>query len=141
MNKLLLLGKIFLISSFWCVYLLFISTIFDVYRADLKAVNSKEVLGAGDSAEAYILAQEAVALNPYRPYYYKNRAQVLLISFMAADAVPPEEIKEQIFNDLQKSLVLNPENLASLRNNIPLYYYLALENLSVENSEENMEVF
>lgn len=116
-----------LLSILLVSYISFMKAIINFYQADVKLATSKEALTSQKYLDALHLAEEALQLNPHRPYYYRNRAQVLLISQVAPSVSTSNEIKEKILEDLEKSRELNPINLATLRNNIPSYYYLSLK--------------
>lgn len=118
------------------LYFKFTRTIFDFYLSDIKAGQSKKLLLAADYVNSLQLAKEAVSLNPNEPYYYRLRAQSYLMNSLFLEEDSKDNLKKLALADLKYSEKLNPKNLATLRNNLPFYYYLALDNFtqSTENS-------
>lgn len=119
---------------FWSLlYVGFCVLVFSFYRADVKSRSSKDALETGATQEALVLADNAVALNPFEPAYYRWRAKANLLESIYMSPDEREATKDAILADLEKSRDLNPENLATLRNNISLYYFLALQDTSEES--------
>jgi len=48
-------------------------------------------------------------------------------------------VKEEGLKNLEKAYDLNPKNLATLRNSIPLYYFLAAEDMEKAGTGENID--
>ncbi|MBD3365961.1 hypothetical protein GF360_01305 [candidate division WWE3 bacterium] len=135
-KKVPLIVRLTLIAGLMGSYGAFISIISDFYRADLKAVSSKDALLREDFDAALKLAKEAVELNPEEPYYYRMRAKAYLAKAAATETY---EFKKEALADLMRSRELNPLNLATLRNNIPLYYYLALTDFSQPSKQADLD--
>ncbi len=119
-------------------YFVFVSEIWRFYQADLKATSSIERIEAADCSNAIVFADEAISLNPHEPYYHRTRARAKLIEALMSSSY--DENKKNALDDLQRSVELNPLNLATLRNNISLYYYLALKDLEVSGDSKSVVV-
>jgi len=131
MNKKLLPPvRILLIIFVFGLYIKFTKTIFNLYSADVRAARSKRLLLEADYENSLRLAKEAVSLNPSEPYYYRLRAQSYLMNSLFLEKEAKNTLKELALADLKYSERLNPKNLATLRNNIPFYYYLSLDDFS-----------
>ena len=120
------LAILVLIGSYFCF-----STYSTIYKADLYLERSKGALLSGDFAESVYYADLAVAKNPYEPNYYRNRARSYLAYILdVGNEDTKKEIKDQISKDLATAYKLNPQNLVTVRNSIPLYYFLAQGDLA-----------
>ncbi|MFC1622299.1 tetratricopeptide repeat protein [Patescibacteria group bacterium] len=65
-------------------------------------------------ADIYYKMPEAVVLNPNEPTYYRYLAKQHLL----------EDNEEAAFEDIISAISLNPKNLTTLRNIIPIFYFL-----------------
>jgi len=106
-----------------------------IYRADINFKKSQEFLSAGDRERALYFANKSLDLNPYEPNYYRGRAKVLTVYLLPTKDV--NSVKERMYSDIKKSIELNPLNLVTIRNSIPLYYFLAIENAMGNISDVN----
>lgn len=121
-------------------YALFISRILNNYIADVSAASSREYLTEKEFDKALEVANRAVKLNPNRSYYYRIKAQAILFYSLNKFTYLNSEVKKEVFENIGKAKELNLINLATLRNNIPLYYYLALDNLrSFSEDDSNLQ--
>jgi len=114
-----------------CFFVLF--NLSKIYRADINFKKSQEFLSDGDRERALYFANKSINLNPFEPNYYRGRAKVLTVYLFPTQNV--SSIKEKIYLDMKKSIELNPLNLVTIRNSIPLCYFLAVEdvgNVSVD---------
>lgn len=81
-------------------------------------------------------ANTSINLNPREPYYYRQKAKVLLL--LSAQNIEDKKIyKQQALSSLQKAYELNPENLATIRNSVPYYYFLAKNDLTVQQDPKD----
>lgn len=117
MNKLI---KISLTTT----YILLIYTFINIYRADSYAKSAETALKELDLSLAQKLAKKSIRLNPNEPYYYRLLAKVYL-----TNSLTDKTYKDKTLSLLDASLKLNTNNLATIRNNTPIYYYLALNNV------------
>jgi len=126
------------------VYLLFIvigyfyllSTFSKMFLADLYYKSSKNLLENGQITEATQHIIKAIRYNPSEPAYKRQEAKVLLSTMIWQ---PDEEIKQKAFKDLKQAEELNPKNLATLRNVVPIYYLLAVNNIEKSAAPENVD--
>jgi len=65
-------------------------------------------------ADVYYKEPKSVVLNKYEPTYYRYRAKQRLL----------EGDKVGALSDVEKAVAVNPKNLTTLRNIIPIYYFL-----------------
>lgn len=137
-RKILNLISIILALLLTLGYFSFLSTIFKFYTADIRAASARENILTGEFIEGLSLAEEAIALNPREPYYYRLKAQSLLMSAHFTLDVPTEDLKKMALSTIKRSYELNLENFTTYRNTIPLYYYLGVKDLS--SSEDEIEL-
>lgn len=108
-------------------YFLWLCRLGSIYSADVRSALADRALDNADPKRAVSFADKAILLNPKEPAYYRRRAKAITLYSVFAS---PEELpflKDMVYEDLKTAEGLNPKNLATLRNIIPLYYYLALE--------------
>ncbi len=111
---------------FICTWvLLAFFTFIKIYRADEDLYKSQEYLGEGDIEMAKSLIDQAIKNNPQEANYYRVRAKVLVVGLVPDDSQDQQIDKESALRDLRTAYNLNPNNLVTIRNEIPLYYYLA----------------
>ncbi|KKU31651.1 MAG: hypothetical protein UX44_C0004G0015 [candidate division WWE3 bacterium GW2011_GWA1_46_21] len=104
------------VAVFAC-YGLFVAGALTVFAADVYYKNARNAFGTGDYIGAYKNANKAAALNPNEPRYFRENAKDELV-------VSPELAPQS----LEKAYELNPNNLLTLRDVIPLYFLLTREN-------------
>lgn len=112
--------------------------IFKFYNADIYYKKGQEYIKKGDEERALYYADRAVIANPWESNYYRGRAKiktVLLVSSKEKD-----RIKNEIFEDLKKSIELNKNNLVTIRNSIPIYYFLAVADISKNLGGNNYDL-
>jgi len=102
------------------------------FAADVYAKSSIKAFEAGDPAKALQLASAAITLNTREQYYYRLRAKALLVYAVQFDNLKLQELKKLVYADLVKAQELNAENPANSRGLIPLYYLLAITNLTID---------
>ena len=110
-----------------CVFFLY-KTFWYMYKADTHFIEAQSYLVRNDTEMAIKLTDKAVAENPLEPNYYRGRARIYIVT---------QEDKNKASEDLRKAYDLNPNNLVTIRNEIPLYYFLALKDGSPDSFDEN----
>lgn len=129
------MNKKILISLIWSVYIFLCVVFFRIFSADLNYKKSQVLLSGGYSERAHRLSQKSVNQNPLEPNYYRGRAKVNLIKILYVDDLTVRaEIKEKVLSDLKKATSLNENNLVTIRNLVPLYYYLAITDMNSEST-------
>jgi hypothetical protein len=109
-----------------------------MYSADTYFKKSQTLIGTGEEKLVLKDATKAISLNPYEPNYYRGRAKVLIVRSLPYSN-KNSELKLQILADLKKAYTLNPTNLVTIRNSIPLYYFLAVKDLSLTSGPKNLD--
>jgi O-antigen ligase len=118
-----------------CFFVLF--NLSKIYRADINFKKSQEFLSNGDKERALYFANKSIDLNPLEPNYYRGRAKVLTVYLLPTKDI--SSVKEKMYSDIKKSLELNPLNLVTIRNSIPLYYFLAVEDVGNVSGINNID--
>jgi len=121
------------------IYLLLMTIYWQTLSADESYVSSRKALKSSDFQTALEQANKSIKKNPREPRYYYGRAKVLLSSNVN---LTPEErpyMKKLAEEDLLTAQKINPNNLVTLRNMIPIYYYLAVEDLNQQATGENID--
>jgi len=125
---------IVLIISLECIFLHVVSK---YYKADVLYIKSKGYLNDLKVGEALSLINKSIELNPHEPNYLKERSKIKIVSLIY-NKYDYEERKTGALFDMQKSIELNPNNLVTARNLIPLYYFLSYKEL-YSNSSDNLD--
>lgn len=99
------------------LYLLLMGVYWQTVSADESYEGAQKALDNRETAKALYYANKSIKKNPREPRYYYGRAKVLLGS----------DSREDALGDLEAARELNPNNLVTLRNMVPLYYFLATE--------------
>jgi tetratricopeptide (TPR) repeat protein len=123
--------KILLILLIWTITIFFWRYLDNIYSADELLEKSQRYLSKGDTVMASSLINKAIERNPREPNYYRIKAKILLVESVYQDQEGKELIKESVLRELQISIDENPNNLVTIRNCIPLYYFLTLKDASV----------
>ena len=121
------------------VYLLLISDFWKMYRADTFYTTSKTLIKENSPGEAIKNVNRAINLNPREPAYYRGRAKSYLIDTLEKDVSEKTILKNKALADLKRALNLNPKNLATIRNSLPLYYFLSVEDLMKPGNSLNVD--
>jgi hypothetical protein len=134
----LVMKKIFALLVGTTIYVLLLNAFSKFYLADVYQTFSKNYLANGEFVKAENYADRAIINNPNEPSYRRQKAKVMLanLSFIKEDKAA---LKKEISQQLLTSRELNSKNLTTLRNVIPLYYFLALKDLTEEASTENID--
>ncbi|MFC1722459.1 hypothetical protein ACFL0C_02310 [Patescibacteria group bacterium] len=110
------------------------------FIADVYYVSAQEAAKDKDFPRARKHSRLAVKYNNKEPLYYRGYGKVLLSSQLSrsiSDQLPT--FKEQAYENLETAYSLNEKNLATLRNTIPLYYFLALNEISTDTGEKILD--
>lgn len=126
-----------LVAVIWVFYFFFVYFLGRYYFADVNFKKSQDLIGAGFEDEALYYANKSISLNPLEPNYYRGRAKILTVFLVSSEG--SERVKEEILEDLIKAQSLNPENLVTIRNSIPIYYFLAVEDVFLSPGAENVD--
>lgn len=137
-NQLIKRSVLILIVSYLCLKLLFF--LLNIYAADIYYEKSTTLLADGEISLALNSIDSAVELNPTEPNYYRERARILLSSMVSQDTVNYAPTKLQALSDMKIAYDLNPLNLVTKRNLIPLYYFLSIKDLNGGPSSENVDM-
>jgi tetratricopeptide (TPR) repeat protein len=131
--------RIFLSCLIVVLFLFSLTTFVKFYKADVNYKKSQNFLKDGSYDNALKRASLAISANPLIPRYYQGRAKILLTYLSQAEESEKPEIKELVLQDLQRAYNLNPDNLVTARNIVPLYYFLAARDLTLPGSADNVD--
>lgn len=88
-------------------------------------------------------ADKAIRYNQKEPVYFIDRAKsrLGLLAQKQMQEGPEDyvEDKEDILRDLETAYELNPENVVTKRNSVPIYYYLAIKDYSNSLQEKTID--
>lgn len=118
-------ARCILVLALTGVYLWFLCIIANVYQADLEITKSRELVAAVEYDKALEKADLAIKRNSREPAYYRQRAKVYLAFCLNPVELEKPRYAELALKDLRRAEKLNPRNLATLRNSVPLYHFLA----------------
>lgn len=103
-----------------------------IYSADLYYKDSQRQLALRKEKTALVKAQIAISLNPNEPRYRLGTAKIFLSS-------QNENSKPETLENLKKAYDLNPKNLVTIRNSIPLYYLIAIKDIYKKPGKDNID--
>lgn len=121
------------------IYLLLMVIFWQTIVADKSYAASQAALKKGNLETAVQQANLSIAKNPDEPRYYYGRAKVLLTVTVNLSEEERSRVKQQALSDLKTSQKLNPKNITTLRNIIPFYYFLAVEDLTKPEGVDNVD--
>jgi hypothetical protein len=130
--------KNILLALVWLVYLIICYLLIRIYLADVLFKKSQISIETESDRVVLKIASKAISLNPYEPNYYRGRAKINIVRSLP-NTNTPSTIKREIITDLQKAYYLNPNNLVTIRNSIPLYYFLAVKDINLPTGVENID--
>lgn len=131
--------KKILILPLIVMYVLFVQLVLKIYSADVAAAGSEKALNRGSMQTSLAKANESLEKNPYEPAYYRQRAKVLLTYTLTSTDEEKDKIKNLALQDLETAYILNPYNIATLRNSAALYMILATEDLAKPSGPNNID--
>lgn len=109
-------------------YILLMILFARMYLADVFYESSQNSFANQDYERAAQKSTQAASLNPNEPAYLRHRAKALIMmSFSQNKAV----FKSQAYDDLISAYHLNPDNLATIRNSVPLLYFLSVKDYTI----------
>jgi tetratricopeptide (TPR) repeat protein len=117
--------------------MLLFKTYASFYLADLYYVKSRSFLKQSEIEKSLEYAKKAILRNPREPNYYRGMAKALITSEVFGEV--SASTKESSLYYLSSALELNPENLVTLRNLVPLYYFLSIKDLSAPAAKDNID--
>ncbi len=123
-------GKIALTALVVLTYIWMLVLVGKHFGADITYELSRQYLEAGAVAQAQKYAEYSIRLNPKEPSYYRQRARVYLAQ--GSDKI-------LALADLKTAHAINPKNLATLRNAVPVYYFLAISDLEKPATTQNID--
>ena len=129
--------KVTLMVIIWGIFGLWSFYWVKIYISDVYFKKSQVYLTVEKIDKALECADKAVKFNPFEPNYYRGRAKVLTVSLVGKKDAGI--VKERILKDLKKAEELNPKNLVTLRNSVPIYYFLAVEDVSLTSGILNLD--
>jgi tetratricopeptide (TPR) repeat protein len=138
-------SNLVLIFVIWGVFIVLLSQLRKTYKADVYFEKSQTFLEQSDIEEAELNIKKALELNPKEPNYWRGSAKIkiYMLSYYTAFENPDEEksmqLRNSAYNDLNTAQELNPKNLVTLRNSVPLMFYISLKQPAEQPSEENIE--
>lgn len=100
------------------------------YKADIASKKSDYYFEKGDVKKALSFSNDAIHLNKSEPYYYRQRAKSYILSSLDQDVRDDSDTNVMTYRDVLKAAELNPNNPATLRGLVSLYYFLAVKDLS-----------
>ena len=132
--------KKYLISVFIIfIYGLFINTCISIYSADVLYSDTQGYLLKNEIVKAIQSINTAIKLNPNEPNYYKERAKALIYVTIDQENQTVELSKRLALNDLETAIKLNNTNLVTIRNIVPLYFFLANKDLTKPTTVDNID--
>ena len=131
--------RLVLIVTLTIAYLMLAIKFFTLYNADVLFERADDLLSEGEIALSLERMNRAVEKNPNEPIYYRGRAKAYLSATVNQDMETEAVLKKLALADLEKAYSLNPKNLATLRNSVPLYYFLTVDDLSRSGNPQNVD--
>lgn len=126
-----------LLIPIWATYIFICLVFIRFYLADVYFRKSQDLIKIGSNEKALQYADKAVLLNPLEPNYFRGRAKINAVRLVYFNDT--SLIKEFILSDLNKAYKLNPNNLVTIRNSIPIYYFLAIRSVVLESGSDNLD--
>ena len=132
--------KITLILLVSAIYFMLVKSFISIYLADTYYTRSRDLVGDVEFSDALKFANKALEQNPLEPAYYRGLAKILTLSALySLKEADRRSLKKAAYGDLQNAFKLNANNLATIRNSVPLYYYLSLKTLDGDNKDLDQE--
>jgi tetratricopeptide (TPR) repeat protein len=124
-----MLKKLLLATAVTALYLYFAVNFWSRFVADVYHKESGNLLGQNFAEGAIASADNAIFLNKHEPEYYRQRAKSYILLGMKAEAL----------EDLKTAHSLNQDNMAVLRDSVPLYYFLAFDDYEKPLDKYNID--
>jgi len=110
------------------------------YLADTASKRSQKYFEQGNVQKALEYASKSVKLNPNEPFYHRTRAKTYILQTTGQNIDISNPLKALALEDMLKARELNPQNLATLRGSVSLYYFLSLKDISSATKEVASDV-
>ncbi|HXK52412.1 O-antigen ligase family protein [Candidatus Nomurabacteria bacterium] len=81
----------------------------------------------------------ALRLWKYEPNYYLQKAKALTLQTLDTKPNMHAQLKKQAIANIEKGIKINPNNLATKRDALGLYYFLAINDLAMPSSKDNID--
>ena len=124
--------KKILILSLIILFFFVIKSFGKIYRADLYYKSSQRQLSLARGEMALKYARTAIKLNPNEPRYRLGEAKIFLTA-------QNYNQKSSALKGLEKARNLNPKNLVTIRNSVPLYSLIAVNDIYIKSGKENLD--
>jgi hypothetical protein len=131
--------KLLLVLLIWGGCFLVIAKLAKMYQADVYYDNAMTYLQKREFEMAIVMVKKAMKSNPLEPNYYRGASRVYLVSGGYEDLNTQAEYKKVVLELLKKAYQLNSNNLVTIRNEIPMYFFLAYGDLRLPMSPENLD--
>lgn len=99
------------------------------YLADLASKKSQKYFDQGNVQQALGYSDKSIKLNPYEPFYYRTWAKTFILQTTGQGIDTTNSLKALALKDMLQAQEMNPRNLSTLRGLVPLYYFLALQDV------------
>ena len=109
------------------------------YSADVYFSNSEKFLEKFELEKALNNATESIKNNPLEPNYYRQRAKVYLTMSAVFDDDYKTGLKKSALDDMYMAYDINPNNLVTIRNLVPLFYFLSVQDYTLSASDGNVD--
>ncbi|MBN1162871.1 hypothetical protein JXA34_03975 [Patescibacteria group bacterium] len=121
------------------VLFIYLQMLFRIYYADVCFENAVRSIDRGEYDIAVVYVNQAIKSNSEEPNYLRLKAKALILISTDATGDESYEYKTVALDSLRKAYELNPNNLVTIRNSVPLYYYLSVHDYSLPPSVDNLD--
>lgn len=140
MNSDKVLKKILPLILVVLIYSSFVKELKQIYKADIEYTKAQKQFRMEDFQEALEISNWVLQKNRLEPRYYYGRAKVYLASTIDQDNRIKKELKKLAIKDLETAYRMNPTNLVTLRNMVPMYYFLGIKDLSKPSANADIDM-
>ncbi|OGC46524.1 hypothetical protein A2V49_00555 [candidate division WWE3 bacterium RBG_19FT_COMBO_34_6] len=133
--------KAILIFIIFFIYVYLNNIYIKLFIADSYFILAKNSTSSGDYVKSIKYINTAIQNNPQEPTYHRESAKIRLTGLQNFEVESKNYIgyKKKILKELVKARELNRYNLATIRNSIPLYYFLTIKDLNRSGSKDNID--
>ena len=121
------------------IYFAAFKSFYTKYSADVYFSNSEKLLEEFELEKALNNATESIKNNPLEPNYYRQRAKVYLTMSAVFDDDYKMGLKKSALDDMYMAYDINPNNLVTIRNLVPLFYFLSVQDYTLSASDGNVD--
>lgn len=111
----------------------------NTYTADINFKKSQRLISKKKVESALKNVDKAISKNPLEPKYYWGRAKILLTATAGESEEIKKNLKEHALKDMKKAYALNENNLVTIRNLVPLYYFIAARDVNLPYGPDNID--